>query len=246
MLRFKIFFLSVLIFGCLTQTIAQTDTVITKEIKPKKSLFIKTILPTSLIITGVALNKSAFEKDFTKNVRNNVGNDFEFKIDDYIQYIPMAEMYGADLLGLKAKNHWFDQTKYLAISQLTTAIIVHSVKWGMGKERPDGTPNAFPSGHTSQAFAGATVLYHEFKDEHPLLAYSGFAFATTTGAFRIMNNRHWLSDVVTAAGVSILVTNVVYHFEPLKNFNPFNKDKNTSLLPYYNGNEFGMFFSKSF
>jgi hypothetical protein len=246
MLKLKSIFLIILILSCLKQTSAQVDSITVKENKPKKTILKKSIFPTTLIITGFALNKSTFEKDFTKNVRNQVGNDYEFKIDDYIQYIPMLEMYGADLMGLKAKNHWFDQTKYLAISQLTTAIFVHSIKQGMGKQRPDNTPHAFPSGHTSQAFVGATVLFHEFKDEHPLLAYSGFAFATTTAAFRIINNRHWLSDVVSAAGIGILVTNVVYHFEPLKNFNPFNKDETTSFVPYYNGNEFGLCLSKTF
>lgn len=246
MLKLKIILLVILFLNCLKQAAAQVDSAFTKENKPKKSILKKSIFPTALIITGFALNKSTFEKDFTKDVRNQVGNDYDFPIDDYIQYIPMFEMYSADIMGLKARNHWFDQTKYLAISQLTTAIFVHSVKRGMGKQRPDNTSNAFPSGHTSQVFVGATVLYHEFKDEHPLLAYSGFAIATTTGAFRIINNRHWLSDVVSAAGISILVTNVVYHFEPLKNFNPFNKNQNTSFLPYYNGNEFGLFLTTTF
>lgn len=246
MLRLKTFFLSILIFGCLVHSIAQTDSSFAKENRPKSAFLKKTILPTTLILTGIALNNSTFEKDFTKNVRTHVGNDFEFKIDDYIQYLPMVEMYGADLLGVESKNHWFDQTKYLAISQLTTAIIVHSIKWSTGKQRPDGTATAFPSGHSSQSFVGATVLFQEFKTTSPFLAYSGFAFSTTTGAFRIMNNRHWLSDVVTGAGIGILVVNLVYYIEPLKNFNPFKKDETTSLIPYFNENEVGFYFSKSF
>lgn len=227
-----------------TKTTAQTDTIRIKETKPKKEFLKKTILPATLILTGIALNKSGFEIDFSKNIRNSVGNDFEFAIDDYIQYVPMIEMYGADLLGIEAKNHWFNQTKYLAISQLTTAIIVQSIKRGVGKQRPDGTSNAFPSGHTSQAFVGATVLFQEFKTTSPILAYSGFAFATATGAFRIMNNKHWLSDVVTGAGIGILVVNLVYYIEPLKNFNPLKKNENTSLIPYFNENEVGIYFSK--
>lgn len=224
---------------------AQTDTTFA-ESKKSNSIIKKSILPVTLILTGVALNNSNFEKQFTKDVRTKVGNDFEFKIDDYIQYVPMVEMYGADLIGVESKNHWFDQTKYLAISHLATAVIVHSFKFGINKTRPNNGSHSFPSGHTATAFTGATVLFQEFKDSSPLLAYSGFAFSTTTGAFRIMNNAHWLSDVVTGAGISILVVNLVYHIEPLKNFNPFKKDKTTSLIPYYNENEFGIYFSKSF
>ena len=246
MIRWQPILFILLILGAVTKTNAQTDSIVIKETKPKAAFLKKTILPTTLILTGIALNKSTFEKQFAIDVRNKVGNDFEFAIDDYIQYVPIVEMYGADLLGVEAKNHWFDQTKYLAISQLTTAIIVHSIKRGMGKQRPDGSPHAFPSGHSSQAFVGATVLFQEFKITSPVLAYSGFAFSTTTGAFRIMNNKHWLSDVVSAAGISILVVNMVYYIEPLKNFNPFKKDETTSLIPYFNENEVGIYFSKSF
>lgn len=229
----------------LTPTRAQQDSTFVVE-KKSNSLLKKSILPVTLIITGVALNNSAFEKQVKTGVRNKVGNDFEFKIDDYIQYVPTVQMYGADILGIPAKNHWFDQTKYLAISHLATGIIVLSLKKGVNKTRPSGAPYSFPSGHTATAFTGATVLFQEFKDTSPFLAYSGFAFSTATGAFRIMNNAHWLSDVVTGAGISILVVNIVYHIEPLKNFNPFKKDKTTSLIPYYNENEFGLYFSKSF
>lgn len=225
---------------------AQNDSSAIVENLHNESILKKAILPTGLILTGIALNKSAFEKQFAKDVRNSVGNDFSFAIDDYIQYVPMVEMYGADLLGVQAKNHWFDQTKYLAISQLTTALIVQSLKFGLNKTRPNNGSHSFPSGHTSQAFTGATVLFQEFKETSPILAYSGFAFSTTTGAYRIMNNAHWLSDVVTGAGIGILVVNLVYYIEPLKNFNPFKKDNTTSLLPYYNENEVGFYFTKSF
>ncbi|MGE0560764.1 MAG: phosphatase PAP2 family protein [Flavobacteriales bacterium] len=242
----KRFFLFFLLIGTLLGNLtAQKDSLFYQS-KKSNSLLKKSVLPVTLIITGIALNNSDFEKQFTKDVRNKVGNDFEFKIDDYIQYVPTVQMYSADIIGIQSKNHWFDQTKYLAISHLATAVIVHSLKIGINKTRPNNGSRSFPSGHTATAFTGATVLFQEFKDTSPILAYSGFAFSTTTGAFRIMNNAHWLSDVVTGAGISILVVNLVYHIEPLKNFNPFKKDKTTSLIPYYHENEFGIYFSKSF
>ncbi len=231
------FFFSLFSFG-------QNDSTITEK---KKSPIIKTIaIPSVFIASGFALNKSQFEKDFTKDIRNQVGNNYENHIDDYIQYVPIAEMYIADACGIKAKNHWFDQTKNLAISNLVTAIFVHSIKRGMNKTRPSGAPYAFPSGHTATAFTGATVLYHEFKESSPILAYSGYAFAGTTGAFRIINHKHWLSDVLAGAGISMLVTNLVYRIEPIKNFNPFKKNKEISLIPYYNNNGTGIFFTKRF
>lgn len=44
------------------------------------------------------------------------------------------------------------------------------------------------------------------------------------------------------AGIAILMTNIVYHFEPLKNWNPWQKKKRNSTLlftPSLNANSMG-------
>ncbi len=71
MLKLKSILLFILVIGCLKQSTAQIDTVLTELNKPKKSWLKKSIFPTTLIITGFALNKSQFET----------------LIDDYIQKI---------------------------------------------------------------------------------------------------------------------------------------------------------------
>lgn len=225
---------------------AQNDSVLTASSPAKHSLIKKVALPATFILSGVIINKSVFEREFNRDLRNQVGNDFHSSIDDYLQYVPIAEMYIADGIGIEAKNHWFDQTKNLVISNVVTGIIVHSIKRGMNKTRPNNSPYSFPSGHTATAFTGATVLYQEFKTSSPVLAYSGFGFAAATGSFRMINNVHWLSDVLAGAGISIMVTNLVYHIEPLKNFNPFKESKDISMFPYFNENETGIYFSKKF
>jgi membrane-associated phospholipid phosphatase len=60
------------------------------------------------------------------------------------------------------------------------------------------------------------------------LAYSNYVFVSATGALRIMNNAHWFSDVVVGAGIGILVTKIVYMFNPLIKWNPFLKKKKLS------------------
>ena len=107
-------------------------------------------------------------------------------------------------------------------------------------------PYSFPSGHTTQAFTNAAVLYNEFKDTSPVLAYSGFAFAATTGTFRMINNKHFLSDVLAGAGIGILVTQLVYHFEPFKKFNPFKNSENISFYPQINEENYGFYFACKF
>lgn len=216
-------------------TFAQQDSVIAKE----KPFVEQAVIPVSLIVTGSVLTESFTEKSIHKNIRDRVGNDYHNSIDDYIQYVPYAEVFIGDALGIDAKNHWFDQTKNMAISAAATTIIIHSFKRGIGKTRPDNSSNhSFPSGHTATAFVGATVLYEEYKGTNALMACNGYLFATTTGSFRMLNNRHYLSDVLVGAGIGILVVKAVYYFEPLKNWNPFKKNNNVSLYPIYNGGEF--------
>jgi len=220
----------------------------TKQIETKKpySLLKKSIIPTILIVAGTSISGSQFEKNIKTKIRNRVGNNYEFKIDDYMVYAPIVELYLADILGAKSKNHWFDQTKYLAFSNLLSAGITHGIKQIIDKERPNGQHFSFPSGHTTLVFTNATVLKNEFKDTSFLLAYSGYGFGIATGAFRMINNKHWFSDVLAGAGIGILATEIVYHFEPLKNFNPFKKSKNISIVPSFGSNNYSVYCSYKF
>ena len=221
------FCLSVLLFS--QQLIGQQDTVVSKIQKP---LLPKLIVPAALILSGVLLSGSTTEKKWQRNIRNGVGNDYHNGADDYIQYTPYVQMYVGDIVGMKAKNHWFDQTKNIFIGGLATLVITHSLKRGVGKERPDGSSNhSFSSGHTATAFLGGTILYHEFKESNMLYASSGYLFSASAGGLRVVNNRHWVSDVLAGAGIGILVGNLIYHIEPLKNFNPFKKTKNLTFSP---------------
>jgi len=206
----------------------------------------KSIVPVSFIGLSLIINNSNFEKRFQTNLRKKVGNNFESTIDNYLQFMPIVEMYSADILSMKAKNHWFDQTKYLLISNFISSTATHILKTRINKKRPNCSHQSFPSGHTTVAFTNACVLYNEFKKISPVLAYSGYAFATTTGSFRIINNEHYLSDVLVGAGIGILSAELVYYLEPLKNFNPFKKTRNITFVPQINKDDYGFYFAWNF
>lgn len=53
--------------------------------------------------------------------------------------------------------------------------------------------NSFPSEHTATAFAGAEILYKEYKDKSVWHGVGGYVVATGTGLFCIYNNRHWIT-----------------------------------------------------
>lgn len=220
--------------------------IIKKDTLQKTNLLKQSILPASLIGVGLIINKSNFDKTFQKDIRNNVGSNYKTNVEDYLAFAPVAQMYLADLAGIKSKNNWFDQGKYLFISNLFSVGITQLIKKSNQKLRPNGTPDSFPSGHSTIAFTNATVLYNEFHDSSPVLAYSGYAFAATVCYFRMANNKHYLSDVLVGAGIGIAVTNLVYYFKPLKNFNPFKKVKNVSFYPSYKDNSYGLYANYQF
>lgn len=227
--------LLVLIVTLLSQILsAQNDTLMIS----KKRLLPKLIVPTVLIISGSLLSGSETEKKWQVDIRNKVGNDYHNGLDDYVQYVPYAQIYLGDLMGLEAKNHWFDQTKNIFLGGMATLVITHSLKRGIGKLRPDGSStHSFSSGHTATAFLGGTILYHEYKESNMLFASSGYLFSGTAGGLRVANNRHWVSDVLAGAGIGILVGNLLYHFEPLKNWNPFKNTKNITFSPIITNDE---------
>ncbi len=186
------------------------------------------IIPTGLLITGSALNFG----NFRYQVRDKLAGKIRTSADDYLVFVPIAEIYAADILGGRPVHSAFDQTKYLAFSEIITVALVQSLKRITNVTRPDGTPHSFPSGHTTQAFMGATALYLEYKDTNMPLSYSGYVIGSVAGILRMTNNRHWISDVLAGAGIGMLVTRLVYYFEPLKNWQPFeNRNHTLTIIP---------------
>ncbi len=198
------------------------------------SLFKQNIVPLTLILSGAVVSGTQLEKE----IQLTMSGSHKTSLDNCLQYVPAATMYVADLAGVKAKNHWFDQTKYMFISGIVSSGITWFFKQTTLKERPNNQDfYSFPSGHTVRAFVTATVLYREFHETSPFIAWSGYAMAAATGGLRMVNNEHWISDVLFGAGMGMLVTNLVYYYEPLKNFNPFKKSENISMIPVISADE---------
>ena len=182
------------------------DTLVHK--KPQLSTF---ILPSTLIVSGLILNKDEVKND----VRNWVRDRYAIPntgIDDMLQHSPMVMMYLGDLVGQRPVDEVMRQTRHLLVSQAMTLGTMLILKEGLDVQRPNGGRVSFPSGHTAYSFAGATVFYHAFKKESKWLAYLAYVPATITGAYRILKDKHWVSDVVFGAGLGILSSQLSYHF----------------------------------
>jgi len=183
------------------------------------------IAPAVLLLGGITveLSKGYLGRDNLQTVIRSGNPNFSTTTDDYLQYVPIVQLYTANLVGVKGKNSLFNQTKYLIIAELSTSLITHLLKNTLNVPRPNGGEHSFPSGHTSQAFSGASVLFMEYNQTSPVLAYSGLAVASTVGVLRVLNNKHRVSDVLAGAGIATGITALVYYFKPLEHWNPFGK-----------------------
>lgn len=95
----------------------------------------------------------------------------------------------------------------MGISFGTTELLKHTIDEG----RPDQSDvHSFPSGHTSFAFASATILSREYGYISPWITIAGYTTATGTGLLRIHHNKHWMNDLYMGAGIGVMSTNIAY------------------------------------
>ncbi len=136
---------------------------------------------------------------------------FEAKFDDYLQYAPWAAHFAMGACGVKgvSKNRWQVLTAD-AMAAVMMAATVKGLKICVNRTRPNGEEESFPSGHTAKAFMGATLLAHEYGSRSIWIPIAGYTAATATGVMRVLNNRHYLSDVVVGAAVGILTAELAY------------------------------------
>ena len=170
-------------------------------------------------------------------------------IDNYMQYSPAALVYGLNLLGVKGKHNFRDRSIIYGTSMLISTAIVYPAKHIIREWRPDSTDNlSFPSGHTTVAFASAHFMFREYKDTKLWLALLGYPVAALTGVYRILNDKHWVGDVVAGAGIGILSTEISYWLFPSisKLTNRIFKRNNTAFMPVWNGQQLGVAYRKSF
>ena len=94
-----------------------------------------------------------------------------------------------------------DTGRDLVRAQIAAMSWTYAIKYAAGRTRPNGDPRSFPSGHTSASFATATVLqaHYGWKVGVPI-----YALATYTAAERVMDEKHWASDVAFGAVVGML------------------------------------------
>ena len=187
-------------------------------VKPYRFIDDLTFVGVPLFVAGMALkgNKAMFrvnlkEEDGGKT-NTQLLTDFKTGIDDYTQWFGPAMVVGLKLGGYEGRSDWPRLLASAGMSYVIMAGMVNSLKYSVKEMRPDGsTANSWPSGHTATAFVGATLLHKEYGlTRSPWWSVAGYGVATATGVMRVLNNRHWISDVLSGAGIGIMSTELGY------------------------------------
>lgn len=237
--------------------IAQTDSLVTGQ-KMDQSFdhayqfkYKKLIVPSVFIGYGILSLTSDDLKQLNRSTQYEIGEHQpdKIKLDNYTQYVPAILVYGLNAIGLKGKHNLKDRSIILGTSLLISSAVVLPTKHLVKEERPDGSNNlSFPSGHTTTAFTTAHFMFREYQDENIWLSLTGYPIAVFTGVYRILNDKHWVGDVVAGAGIGILSTEVAYWLFP-KISKLFSKDhtKNNALVyPFYQNKTMGLALSLNF
>ncbi|MCW3093040.1 MAG: hypothetical protein JWP81_4109 [Ferruginibacter sp.] len=204
----------------------------------KKFTYKSLVVPGVLFVYGLSSLESNQLKSFNAEMKEEIWQEHPHKkttIDNYLQYSPAIAVYGLNALGIKGRNNFRDRSMIYLISNVFLTSSVFGLKKLTHELRPDGEDYySFPSGHTAEAFASAEFLRQEYKDVSPWYGIAGYVAAGATGALRMYNNRHWMSDVLAGAGVGIASTKLAYWIYPSIKRKLF-KDKpmNTMIMPYY-------------
>lgn len=219
-MRSKRFFaILILLFPLLTLQARQADDTVlslagddTLSVIPsaskKEMIFQHGMVGVPLLVGGLLIKG---EDTHFRSLRNDYFPFYRAHFDDVMQYVPLATLYGMKAVGIKSRSKWGRMVASNTIAAAIMGATVNTVKHSANVMRPDGTDNhSFPSGHTALAFLSATMLTKEYGNRYPWIGIAAYSAATATGMMRIINNKHWLSDVVSGAGIGILSAEAGY------------------------------------
>lgn len=177
-------------------------------------------------------------------------------LGDGRSFLLLGGFYLAGAIGhdSKAKNVFFDG---LSASLIASGMITPVLSSLVGRERPTENQGAyafhpfegrsFPSGHTTQAFAVASVIATSY--DQLWVKVAAYGAAAVTAYVRVQRGKHFPTDVVVAAAIGTTVGRSVVHFnrklrsgEP----EPESSGARLTILPVLGAGTFGISASLDF
>lgn len=171
--------------------------------------FVHLFTPTNGIIAGVGGAASAAihpkDEEIASNIYQASGSRHDFfragaTIGDGVAQGSFA--LGTYVVGRLARKPGVSSLGAdLIDAQIVNGVITQGIKVSTNRKRPSGGPHAFPSGHTSATLATAEVIreHYGWKWGAPVYAIGGYVSIS-----RMVDNKHWASDVIFGAAVGIV------------------------------------------
>jgi len=186
-------------------------------------------------------------KQYAQSNQTKINHDI-FQIDNYLR--GKTGLYAA--AGLYSTGFLIKDSKIrqMGLNAFETIFLATSVtgflKYSFGRARPYAGDNqldfrvfrgsqekyrAFPSGHTTGAFAFASVMAMSVDNLYWKVLWYGSA--SMVAAARIYSNNHWLSDTFLAGAISYSIAHYVVYYG--KKDSETNSDFAVQIYPYYMG-----------
>ena len=203
--------------------------------------------------TGFFIGLDEEIRDVFEDNRSSTTDDFANLFEPFgngLVTIPaLAAFY---IFGHYDENDKAKRTALIATeSFLVTGLYTTVIKVSMGRHRPstgdsstsfDGFTTdhkSFPSGHTSTAFAIATVIANKYE-ETPYLKPISYGIASLTGLSRINDDKHWASDVFFGAALGYFTSKTILRLHNNK------KGQHFTIYPRADSRGGGIVLSKRF
>ena len=137
------------------------------------------------------------------------------RVDDILQHVPMATTIVMKACGAPSQSAtWKEFAASAGASYIIAAGTAWTLKQCVHEKRPDGSDyHSFPSGHTTFAFAGASVLRHEYGHLSPWISVGGYGLATLVAIDRVRQDRHYIHDACAGAAIGTLGTELTYYIK---------------------------------
>ncbi|UOR05532.1 phosphatase PAP2 family protein [Hymenobacter aerilatus] len=185
--------------------------------RPARAL--RVAVPLTLLAVAYAGKNENVVDEWKEHVRDETREAFprfHTKIDDYTRRASLWGAYGLMVVGVHGERGAVAFTLNYALAHAVSSTVVSKLKHYTHEQRPDvaGDFSSFPSAHTADAFLTATLLHEQFGKEHPWVSVAGYTVATATGAMRVLNDRHWASDVLAGASIGFLSAEMVWRLYP--------------------------------
>jgi hypothetical protein len=135
-------------------------------------------------------------------------------------YSLAAAAGGFYLIGREKKNYRARETGLLSAEAIIDSVIVEgALKGSTQRARPLGGierseffdgGSSFPSGHSTQTWAVATVIANEYRDRRAV-QIAAYGVATAVSIARFTGHKHYLSDVLAGSALGWGIGHYVYH-----------------------------------